>query len=181
MTSAIQEFSDSGIHATADVEKGTIDVVADFAVPPERLFRALTNPDELAAWWGADGLYRTERWEVDLKPGGKWICYIVPPEGGEPDPRTPEQQTVGGEYITVDPPRVLEFTWSPSWDGYAVTTVRYEIEPTERGSRLKVVHSGFIGNPEMATSHGEGWVRVLGWAAAYLAKGSGEKGVHLSD
>jgi uncharacterized protein YndB with AHSA1/START domain len=171
MTSATQVFSDTGIHATADVEKGTINVVADIAVPPERLFRALTNPAELAEWWGAEGVYRTERWEVDLRPGGKWISYIAAPEGAEmSDPRTPEPQVVRGEYITVDPPRVLEFTWSPSWDGFAVTTVRYDIEPTATGSRLKVVHSGFTGRPEMATAHGEGWVRVLSWAAAYLAK-----------
>ena len=173
MTSAIQEFSDTGIHATADVEKGTINVVADIAATPERLFRALTDPAQLAAWWGAEGIYRTERWQVDLKPGGKWICYIATPEGGEmSDPRTPEPQTVGGEYIKIDPPHVLEFTWSPSWDGFAVTTVRYEIEPTATGSRLKVIHSGFVGRPEMAASHGEGWVRVLSWAAAYLAKGA---------
>ena len=171
MTSAIQEFSDTGIHATADVEKGTINVIADIAVPPERLFNALTNPAELTQWWGAEGVYRTERWQVDLRPGGKWICYIAAPEGGEmSDPRTPEPQSVGGEYITVDPPRVLEFTWSPSWDGFQVTTVRYEIEPTETGSRLKVVHSGFVGRPEMASSHGEGWVRVLSWLAAYLVR-----------
>jgi uncharacterized protein YndB with AHSA1/START domain len=171
MTPATQEFSDTGIHATADVEKGTINVTADIAVPPERLFRALTDPADIVQWWGAEGVYRTERFEGDLRPGGKWISYIASPEGAEmSDPRTQEPQTVGGEYITVDPPRVLEFTWSPSWDGFAVTTVRYEIEPTATGSRLKVVHSGFAGRPEMASGHGEGWVRVLGWVTAYLEK-----------
>jgi uncharacterized protein YndB with AHSA1/START domain len=84
------------------------------------------------------------------------------------DPRTPEPQTVGGEYITVDPPRVLEFTWAPSWDGFAVSTVKYEIEPTSNGSRLTVTHSGFAGRPEMSEAHGEGWVRVLGWLSSYV-------------
>lgn len=171
MTAATQESTGSGINATADTEKGTVNVVADIAVPPDRLYRALTDPNELVKWWGAKGVYQTERWEVDLRPGGKWKSYIAATEGDEmADPRTREPQSVGGEYITVDPPRVLEFTWSPSWDGFQVTIVRYEIEPTATGSRLKVLHSGFAGRPEMATSHGEGWVRVLGWLNSYISR-----------
>ena len=69
MTTATQDLSAPGIQATADTEKGTINVVADIAVPPERLFRALTDPTELAKWWGAKSVYLTERWEVDLRPG----------------------------------------------------------------------------------------------------------------
>lgn len=168
MTSAAPELSGPGITATADTEKRVVHVVADIAAPPERVFEALTNPAELAQWWGAEGLYRTEKWEVDLRPGGKWKSYIAAPEGGEmSDPRTPEPQTVGGEYITVDPPRVLEFTWSPSWDGFATSTVRCEIEPTVSGSRLTLVHSGFA-TAEMTTGHGQGWVRVLGWLRGHV-------------
>lgn len=169
MAAATQELSSAGIRATADTDKGTVNVIADIAAKPERVFRALTNPAELAQWWGAEGVYRTEKWEVDLRPGGKWKSYIAVPEGAEmSDPRTPEQQTVEGEYITVDPPRLLEFTWSPSWDGFQVTRVRCEIEPTATGSRLTVIHSGFTGRPEMATSHGEGWVRVIGWLSGFI-------------
>lgn len=169
MTAAAQDLSSAGIRATADTEKGTVNVVAEIRATPEAVFRALTDPDEIPKWWGADGVYRTERFESDLRPGGKWKSYIAAPEGSQmSDPRTPEPQTVGGEYITVDPPRLLEFTWSPSWDGFAVTRVRYEIEPTATGSRLTVIHSGFAGRPEMTTSHGEGWVRVIGWLSGFV-------------
>lgn len=169
MTAAAQDLSSAGIRATADTEKGTVNVVADIRATPDAVFRALTDPNELPKWWGADGIYRTERFESDLRPGGKWKSYIAAPGGAEmSDPRTPEPQTVGGEYITVDPPRLLEFTWSPSWDNFAVTQVRYEIEATADGSRLTVTHSGFIGKPEMTTSHGEGWVRVVGWLTGFV-------------
>jgi uncharacterized protein YndB with AHSA1/START domain len=169
MTAAAHDLSDAGIRATADTEKGTVNVVADIRATPEAVFRALTDPGELPKWWGADGVYRTERFESDLRPGGKWKSYIAAPEGSKmSDPRTPEPQTVGGEYITVDPPRLLEFTWSPSWDNFAVTHVRYEIEATTTGSRLTVTHSGFTGKPEMTKSHGEGWVRVIGWLTGFV-------------
>lgn len=162
----------SAITSSADAESGTVTVVADIAAPPERVFHALTDPAEVPKWWGADGVYRTERWESDLRPGGKWKSYIAAPEGTEmSDPRTPEPQTVGGEYITVDPPRVLEFTWAPSWDDFKSTTVRYHIEPTATGSRLTVTHSGFAGRAEMGTAHAEGWVRVLGWLSSYVRGG----------
>lgn len=169
MTAAAQDLSSAEIRATADLEKGTVNVVADIAAKPEAVFRALTDPEELPKWWGAAGVYRTARFESDLRPGGKWKSFIAAPEGSEmSDPRTPEPQTVEGEYIAVDPPRLLEFTWSPSWDGFAVTRVRYEIEPTATGSRLTVIHSGFTGRPEMTTAHGEGWVRVVGWLTEFV-------------
>ncbi|MEO8193447.1 MAG: SRPBCC domain-containing protein [Gemmatimonadales bacterium] len=161
---------DAAVRATSDTEKGVINVVADVTATPEAVFRALTDPAELAEWWGAEGVYRTERWEVDLRPGGKWVSHIKATKGAEMGPRDEPEQKVGGEYITVDPPRVLEFTWSPSWDGFAVTTVRCEIEPTATGSRLTVAHSGFAGRAEMTKSHGEGWVRVLGWLKSHLRK-----------
>lgn len=169
MTAATQEFSGTGVHATADTEKGLIKVVADIAAKPEAVFRALTDPKELAQWWGMDGIYRTERWEVDLRPGGKWVSHIAMPEGAKPmtDRDTPEQE-VRGEYITIDPPRLLEYTWSPSWDGFKVTKVRCEIEPTPTGSRLTLIHSGFGDQGKMASDHAEGWVRVLGWFVSYI-------------
>ncbi|HEX6575246.1 MAG TPA: SRPBCC domain-containing protein [Gemmatimonadaceae bacterium] len=168
MTAAAHESQ--GIRATADTEKGIVRVVAEIKASPERVFRALTSPDEVPKWWGERGVYKTAKWESDLRPGGKWKSTIAAPEGGEMyDPRTPEPQTVGGEYIVVDPPHLLEFTWSPSWDGFAVSRVRYEIEQTETGSRLTVIHTGFEGWTEMAASHGEGWVRVLGWLSAHAA------------
>ena len=171
MTAATQDLSSAGVHATADMEKGTVNVVADIAAKPEAVFRALTDPAEVVKWWGAEGVYRTERFESDLRPGGKWMSYIAAPEGSEmSDMRTPEPQTVGGEYITIDPPRLLEFTWSPSWDAFQVTRVRYEIEPTATGSRLTVIHTGFEARPEMVTPHGEGWVRVIGWLTEFVQR-----------
>jgi uncharacterized protein YndB with AHSA1/START domain len=170
MSPATQEASDTSIRTTADTSKGTIVVVADIAVPPDRLFRALTDPSEVTKWWGAEGVYRTERFEADLRPGGKWKSVIAAPEGAEmSDARTTEPQTVGGEYIVVDQPHALEFTWSPSWDGFAVTRVRYDIKPSATGSTLTVVHSGFAPESQMAKSHGEGWVRVLGWLSSYVS------------
>jgi hypothetical protein len=49
--------------------------------------------------------------------------------------------------------------------------VRWELEARQGGTRVKIQHSGFAGNAEAANSHGQGWVRVLGWVSAFLEKG----------
>jgi hypothetical protein len=46
----------------------------EIAAPPERVYTALTDPAELAAWWSAEDAYRTFDWESDLRVGGKRNC-----------------------------------------------------------------------------------------------------------
>jgi uncharacterized protein YndB with AHSA1/START domain len=40
----------------------------------ERIFEALTNPDErMKWWWGSEGRFQITHVESDLRPGGKWM------------------------------------------------------------------------------------------------------------
>ncbi len=39
--------------AVADVQAGLVRATVDIAAPPEAVFRALTEPGELARWWGS--------------------------------------------------------------------------------------------------------------------------------
>jgi uncharacterized protein YndB with AHSA1/START domain len=45
--------------------------------PAERIFAALTNPDELLKWWAAEGKFRLVHAECDLRPGGKWVMRVA--------------------------------------------------------------------------------------------------------
>ena len=157
---AVDAGSETSVVVTGDKEKGIVTGYADIAAPPERVFRALSTTEQ-EKWWG-QGPYRTHDYSIDLRPGGKWSCKATNPKG--------ETMTVGGEYITVDPPRVLEYTWVPSWDNFQESRVRFEIEPTSFGSRVNLVHTGFEGREEMATTHAQGWTLVLNWLAGYIAK-----------
>lgn len=149
----------SAINVTADTAKGIINGTADINASPERIFRALTT-EEQAEWWGQDDLYRTHDYVIDLRPGGRWSCKATSPKG--------DTSTVGGEYITIDPPRVLEYTWEPSWDNFAVSRVRIELEPRGNGTRLRLLHTGFEGREQMAENHRDGWTRVFNWLTAYV-------------
>jgi uncharacterized protein YndB with AHSA1/START domain len=82
------------------------------------------------------------------------------------------ESTVDGEYIEVDPPKRLVYTWRPSWDDYAVTTVQYDLQPTATGTRLLVTHTGFGDRAMAAAGTGEGWKRVLEWMGDYVERNS---------
>src|SRR6478752_5787001 len=91
------------------------------AAPPDRVFQALTDPKQLPKWWGQKGMYRITESKVDLRPGGKWSSVGVGADG--------TSFSVDGEYIEVEPPRLLVYTWTPSFSEVAGTVVRWELEP----------------------------------------------------
>ena len=128
----------------------------------ERVFEALTNPADLAQWWGSDEMYRTFDWKLDLRPGGAWSCQARSADGSK--------STVGGVYLEIDPPSVLAYTWNPSWDTIAETKVRFTLESAEGGTLVKVEHSGFAAGA-VVEGHSEGWKRVLGWLASSVKHG----------
>jgi uncharacterized protein YndB with AHSA1/START domain len=145
------------------------------AAPPARVFEAITDPSQVPRWWGQQGLYRVTEWKADLRPGGKWSSV-----GAGADGNTFQ---VGGEYLEVDPPRLLVHTWIASWSGNLETVVRWELEPADvhglhpsgtrragTGTMLKIRHTGFAGAPDAAKNHAEGWTRVLGWMQAYVER-----------
>ena len=61
----------SAARAIADVTRGMILATVEIAVPPERVFAALTS-EEVTKWWGSDDKYRTTEWTGDVKVGGRW-------------------------------------------------------------------------------------------------------------
>ncbi len=123
---------------------------------PQSVFEAFTDPLQLASWWGSEDTYSTSNWQVDLRPGGAWSCDASSAAGGP-------KSLVHGVYTEVDPPRVLAFTWNPSWDSATGTVVRIIFEATGSGTRVRLFHTGFEGFAESQKGHSQGWSRVLGW------------------
>jgi uncharacterized protein YndB with AHSA1/START domain len=127
----------------------------DIAAPAERVFRALTEPAELLVWWGDPAAYPATHWEMDLRPGGKWLSrWKNLAEGTEFE--------LGGEVLEVRAPHLLVVSW---WDerypGLDHTTVRYEIERLPSGgSRVRVTHSGFEDARPDFDDYNGGWSMV---------------------
>ena len=164
--------------ATAAISSDQDAIVAEIfiAAPPARVFQAITDPNQMPLWWGQQGNYRVTEWKGDLRPGGKWSSVGVGADG--------KSFRVEGEYLEVDPPRLLVHTWIKSWSGALKTVVRWELEPTDvhglhpsgprragTGTLVRIRHKGFAGAPQDAAAHAEGWKRVLGWLHGYIEKG----------
>ncbi len=164
--------------ATATITPDQDAVVAEIfiAAPPERVFQAITDPSQTAQWWGQKGMYSFTESKADLRPGGKWST-----DGKGADGKT---FRVEGEYLEIDPPRLLVHTWNATWTGDLKTVVRWELEPRAvhslqhggpskvgTGTVVKIRHHGFAGNIKAAEDHGNGWKRVLGWLHGFVEKG----------
>jgi uncharacterized protein YndB with AHSA1/START domain len=63
--------------ARAVTDGDTILATIDVAIPPERVFRALTT-DEVERWWGSPDTYRVTDWAADLRVGGRWSLVVRP-------------------------------------------------------------------------------------------------------
>lgn len=122
--------------------------------PPERVFRAWTDPEEVTTWWRIPGAYETTEAEIDLRVGGRYRF------GGTSEGRGAFE--VHGEYREIQPGRRLVYTWIPDWDDGAresVVTLTFEAEAG--GTRLVVEHLGF-GTRESRDDHASGWPVVAG-------------------
>jgi uncharacterized protein YndB with AHSA1/START domain len=133
------------------------------AAPRERVFQALTDPKQAAQWWGQGEKYNFSHFEMGVRVGGQWSCSGTSVTMGA-------NISVRGEFLEIDPPRRLAYTWSSSWMP-AITTVLWELEARNNGTLLKLTHTGFAGDVEQAKGHGIGWSLVLGWLQAFVERG----------
>jgi uncharacterized protein YndB with AHSA1/START domain len=128
-----------------DIEAETIIQDYDLDAPPHQVWRALTEPDLLAAWLGPNDI-RAEvgrRFRVEAAPG--------------------TDAAVECEVLEVEPERTLTYSWREARDGGAAldSEVTWIITPRfDGGTHLRLVQDGF------ALSGG----RVLAMASVSLTR-----------
>jgi len=129
--------------------------------PAERVFEALVDPRQRVEWWTAAGRFQATHMESDLRPGGAWLLSGAGADGS--------QFTVRGEYRSIERPRLLEFTWLPSWqEEAALTFVRFELEEKEGFTTVRLTHYGHT--TERSRESHRGWPQLLAGLQAYLEK-----------
>lgn len=123
---------------------------------PETLFRAWTDPEALSHWWRME----EEGWafaaaSIDLRVGGRYRLGMTGPDG-----RT---YTAVGEYLEIEPPTRLVFTWD--WerptDRVGETLVTVEFKPAGTGmTELVLTHERFA-DPASVAGHERGWAQLF--------------------
>ena len=82
-----------------DPEKLTMSFTAEFDATPEKVWQLWADPRLFEKWWGPPE-YPATVVEHEFTPGGKVRYYMTGPEG--------EKYHGFSEFITIDPPRLLE-------------------------------------------------------------------------
>jgi uncharacterized protein YndB with AHSA1/START domain len=146
---------------TKTVSEDTI--VQEIAIksPAERVFAALTKPEELVKWWGVAGKFHATQVESDLRAGGKWVMHGVGADG--------KSFVVSGLYREVERPRVLVMTWNREGEGWPESQVRWDLEERTGVTTVRLTHSGLT-SERMRMQH-QGWPMILKLLAAHVEKG----------
>jgi len=123
-----------------------------FDAAPERVWRALTDPEELGVWFPD----RVE--DLDGTPDG-WFVWDA-------------HGRFAMRVVEAHPPRRLVWTWArkpeTALDAGPTTTVEWTLEPTSSGgTRLRLRESGFA-TPEARADNDSGWDHELGELAEHL-------------
>jgi uncharacterized protein YndB with AHSA1/START domain len=132
------------------------------AAPRERVFEALTNPEQAIKWWGQTDHYQLTDFHLEAHVGGKWSASGESLNMGK--------MNIQGEVLELNPPLRLAYTWISSWLP-KTTRVVWELENRNAGTLVKLTHTGFEGNAEHANAHSIGWNLVLGWLQGYVERG----------
>jgi uncharacterized protein YndB with AHSA1/START domain len=121
----------------------------EIRAPRARVWRALTEPDQLTRW------FPTRRAEIDLRPGGDAVLEW-------------EEATAQAVVDVVEPPGRLVFRWRPMGLGRPYTTVSFTLEESADGvaTHLTLVESGFASLPDQIeqqshAGNAEGWAHEL--------------------
>ena len=115
----------------------------------EEVYRAMTDPGELAKWWGPEG-FTIPAIEFEPQVGGDYRIEMQPPEG--------EAFSLHGAFREVDPPSRLAFTfnWDPPDPDDRETVAELTLE--DRGDRTAVLFTqGEFANEDRRAVHDGGW------------------------
>jgi uncharacterized protein YndB with AHSA1/START domain len=122
-----------------------VEVEARIAASPETVFDFFTDPDRMVQWMGRSA-------ELDPRPGGRFHCDIN------------DEAVAAGEYVELEPPHRVVFTWG--WEGEDSVTppgssrVEVLLAPDGDGTHLRLIHHD-LPSAESAEKHGHGWRHYL--------------------
>ena len=136
---AVPAASGQGAPA-APTEDLKLVITREFQAPIARVWSALTDPDQAAAWWGPRGFQiPRESVDADLEIGGLYRACMVQDSTGE-------EHWWSGVYTDIEPPNLLIFTHA--WDktdgtrGFE-TEVTFQLEEIDGGTRMTFFQGPF--------------------------------------
>jgi uncharacterized protein YndB with AHSA1/START domain len=116
------------------------------AASPETVWEFFVDPEKATRWMGKSA-------NLDPRPGGEYRVEVI------------SGNVARGEFVEVDPPHRLVWTWgwepgSPSPVEPGSTRIEVELVPDGDGTLVRFAHTGFAGADD-AGRHAHGWEHYL--------------------
>jgi uncharacterized protein YndB with AHSA1/START domain len=140
----------------SDTETLSVVVEREIAHPPEKIWRALTQPHLIADWLMQNDFKPDtgHKFRLTTTPHGDWNGII------------------DCQVLAVEPNKSLTYSWG-SGDGplSQATIVRWTLTPTGAGTHLRMEHSGFRPDqPQNYQGAKYGWQSFFGKLEQVLAR-----------
>ena len=125
------------------------------SVHPDTVFEVFTNPEMMRIWWT-----ETTKFEVDLKPRGKW--KIIRSEGEN-------VYTALGEYLEIDKPQLVKYTYAMPQFSPNSDTIEIIIKPDgDQSTNVTFIQTGKdVSNELDLLKQGEISGSEQGWQMAF--------------
>src|SRR3954452_5849426 len=127
----------------------TLELTRTLPAGRESVWQAMTDPDQLAEWWGPEGFTSPS---VDFTPeaGRGYRIAMQPPEG--------ELFHLHGEFREVDPPSrlVYTFVWEPADPDDRRTLVTLSFADRDQETEVELTQGEFA-TAERLSLHDNGW------------------------
>ena len=124
--------------------------------PPDEVFVAWTDPAIMRDWMAPEGDVEAS---ADVRVGG---AFRIVMRGGD------DGIVHTGEYLVVDPPERLSFTWISPYTGDGPSVVTVTLEPHDGGTFVRLEHTQLPA--EQVDGHEGGWGRILDRLARRLGR-----------
>ena len=143
----------------------TVKLSSSVQSSPQHVFEAMTDPNQVAQWWGPEGFTCPEV-TLDVRVGGAYRIAMQPPQG--------ELFHLVGEYVEVSPPSHLAYTfrWEPPDPDDRETVARLALRERGGATEIEIVQ-GLFATEARRELHEAGWTDTLARLARHLTRGLG--------
>lgn len=132
-------------------ETTAIEREISIAASPETVWGFLVDPMKATRWMGQEAFF-------DPRPGGEYRVKVV-------------NETAVGEFVELDPPRRLVFTWG--WEGDPIRQSLITLTFRELGGKTELtLRQEGLGSVESRDGHVRGWTSALNKLDRHLCEGA---------
>ena len=132
----------------------TVTVEREVAAPIDEVFAAWTTPALMARWLSPTGRAEVD---ADIRVGGRFRVVML-----DADSRLEHT----GEYLRIEPPSLLAFTWVSAYTGAEPSIVTVTLQQRDAATLVTLNHERLPAST--AEPHANGWTTILELLAGVL-------------